>query len=93
MKVDKEKKRLKAIKLKYVLCATRCACCGEEFKFERMWHVYRYDSTLNCDEYYYCRRCTPSAKDVLKEIDTDECIFGIVGVDNIILCKRKIISQ
>ena len=32
MKVDKEQKRLKAIKLKYVLFPTKCDCCGEEVK-------------------------------------------------------------
>ena len=35
MKVDKEQKRLKAIKLKYVFFPKQCEHCGEVFKKEK----------------------------------------------------------
>ena len=35
------------------------------------------------------KNCMQSAKDVLNEIDTDESIWGIAGVDDPIFFKKK----
>lgn len=89
MKVEREQKRLKAIKLKYVHFPKRCSCCGEEFKREKMWQVYRYGINEVWNKFYYCQNCMHSAKDVLNEIDTDALIWGIAGVDDPICFKKK----
>lgn len=78
MKVDKEQKRLKTIKLKYVLFPTKCDCCGEEYKREKMWHAW-----------HYCQNCMHSAKEVLNEVDTDECCWGIAGIDSFFAFSKK----
>lgn len=88
MKVDKEQKRLKAIKLKYVFFPKQCDHCGEVFKKEKMWKVNRYGINDSIHKYFYCQNCMHSAKDVLNEIRTDESIFGIVGVDNVLADKK-----
>ena len=82
MKVDKEQKRLKAIKLKYVLSPTKCDCCGEEYKREKMWQFYRYGINESWHKWHYCQNCMHSAEEVLHEIDTDESIFGLAGIDD-----------
>lgn len=83
MKVDKEKKRLKAIKLKYVLFSTKCMHCGEEYKREKMWRVFLYGPYDAWYKHHYCQKCMHSAKDVLTEIDTKPVGFGIAGVDGL----------
>lgn len=88
MKVDNEKKRLKAIQLKYVFFPTKCDCCGEEYKREKMWQFYRYGANKTYHKHYYCQHCMHSAKEVLHEIDTDESPFGIAGVDDFIFRKK-----
>lgn len=82
MKVDKEHKRLKAIKLKYVLFPTKCSCCGKVYFGDKMWNLYRYGIKKTWHKWHYCQMCMHSAEEVLNEVDTDECIFGIAGVDN-----------
>lgn len=89
MKVDREKKRLKAIKLKYVLFSTKCECCGEEHKREKMWKLFRYGINETKHKRFYCQNCMKSAEDVLNEIDTDESPFGIAGVDDFKSFKKK----
>ena len=82
MKVDKHKKRLKAIKLKYVFFPTKCRCCKEEYKREKMWLVYRYGINKVTVKCRYCQNCLRSAKDVLNEIDRPTSpLFGIIGID------------
>ena len=82
MKVDKHQKRLKAIKLKYVFSPTKCRCCKEEYKKEKMWMVHRYGANKVVVECRYCQNCMHSAEDVLNEIDTGKKpLFGIVGID------------
>lgn len=81
MKVDKEQKRLKAIKLKYVFRPRECRHCKEEYKRERMWQVYRFGPCKTWNKWYYCQRCMHSAKAVLREIDTDNYPWGIAGID------------
>lgn len=88
MKVDKKQKRLKAIKLKYVLFPTKCRCCGEEYKREKMWQFYRYGVNNMRFEWHYCQNCMHSAEDVLNEIDTDESPYGLAGVDNYTIVKK-----
>lgn len=82
MKVDKEQKRLKAIKLKYVLFPTKCNCCGEVYKREKMWQVYCYAAMTGMYKWHYCQNCMHSAEEVLYEIDTDAVPWGISGVDD-----------
>ena len=89
MKVRKEEKRLKAIKLKFVLFPTKCACCGEEHKREKMWQLYRYGINATFHKWHYCQKCMHSAEDVLHEVDTDEFNFGIVGVDDFKTFSKK----
>lgn len=82
MKVDQKKKRLKAIKMKYVFYPTRCRSCGEEFQWEKMWQLYRYGVKRTIHKWNYCQNCMHSAEEVLNEVYTDECIFGIVGIEH-----------
>ena len=89
MKVDKEQKRLKAIKLKYVLFPTKCKCCGEEYKREKMWQLYRYGINKTWNKWHYCQNCIHSAEEVLHEIDTDESIFGLAGIDDFYPFPKK----
>lgn len=89
MKIDKEQKRLKAIKLKYVLFPTKCSCCKEEYKREKMWQLYRYGINKTWHKHYYCQNCMHSAKEVLHEIDTDESIFGLAGIDDFNSFQKK----
>ena len=70
MKVDKEKKRLKAIKLKYVLFPTKCSCCNKEYKREKMWQIYLDDVNQTWTKWHYCQNCMHSAEEVLKEVNT-----------------------
>lgn len=88
MKVDKEQKRLKAIKLKYVLFSTKCDCCGNEYKREKMWRFERYGINKTWHTWHYCQNCMHSAEDVLNEIDTDESPFGLAGVDDFTIHKK-----
>ncbi len=89
MKVNKEQKRLKAIKEKYVFFPKKCNCCGENYTREKMWKVKRYGILNYIDTYYYCKKCMPSAQDVLTEIDTDAILYGISGVDSRYSFKKK----
>ncbi len=88
MKVDKKQKRLKAIKLRYVFFPTKCRCCGEEYKYEKMWQFDRYGVNKTIHRWHYCQNCMHSAEEVLNEIDTDASHFGIAWVDNFIINKK-----
>lgn len=89
MKIDRDQKRLNAIKLKYVLFPTKCNCCGEEYKKEKMWQLYRYGINKTWNKWNYCQNCMHSAKEVLDEVDTDECNFGLAGIDNFFTFTKK----
>lgn len=93
MKISKEQKRLKAIKLKYVLFPTKCESCGEYYKREKMWQFYRYDVNQTWNKWNYCRNCMPSAEAVLHEIDTDEIIFGLAGIDDFNSFRKKDLTR
>lgn len=81
MKVDIEKKRLNAIRPKFILFEKKCDACGNFFKKEKMWVVDRLGVNNTCNTWHYCMRCMPTAEAVLHEIDTDDCFFGIYGID------------
>lgn len=88
MIVDSEKKRLKAIKLKYVFFPTKCNCCGNEYKKEKMWRFYRYGVNATYHKWHYCQNCMHSKEEVLHEIDTDANPFGLAGVDDFTFSKK-----
>ena len=58
-----------------------------------MWRVYRYGINETRHPWYYCKNCMRSAKEVLNEIDTDNIMFGIFGVDDFNLLKKKAIEN
>ena len=89
MKFRKEKKRLKAIKLKFVFSPTQCERCGKECIGERMWQLYRYGINETVHKWHYCQECMHSAEAVLHEVDTDEFNFGIAGVDDFKTFSKK----
>ena len=82
MKIDREQKRLNAIRLKLVIFPTKCRCCGEEYVREKMWQVYRWGINKTRHEWNYCQNCMTSKQDVLNEVDTDDVMFGIAEVDS-----------
>jgi aminoglycoside phosphotransferase (APT) family kinase protein len=53
MKIDKEQKRLRAIKLRDVFFPRKCKCCGDEYALEKMWSVNRYGVNATCNTWYY----------------------------------------
>jgi len=75
--------------MKYVLFPTKCSCCGEEYKREKMWHLYRYGVNETWYKWYYCHNCMHSAEDVLNEVDTDESIFGIAEIYDFYTFSKK----
>ena len=92
MLVDKNKKRLKAIKeVCPIFFARKCRCCGNEYIKEKMFSVDRWgvwtNRNRNFYEWNYCKHCMPTKEDVLTEIDTDRCIFGIAFVDEHTISK------
>ena len=89
MKITLEKRRLKEIKLKFFFFPRECACCKCHVKLERMWAVWRYGVNKTCHQWFYCQDCMKTAEDVLNEIDTDSCMFGIAGVDSYMGFKKK----
>ena len=89
MKVDKEQRRLKSIKLKYVFFTTKCHYCGQLYKREKMWQLYRYGINATWQKWHYCQNCMHSAEEVLNEVDTDEFPSGIAGIDNFFTFSKK----
>ncbi len=85
----KDEKRIKAIKEKHIFFAKKCKHCGESIKRENMWVVKRYGVNGEVFKYYYCKDCFPTKEDVLREIDTDEILFGIAYVDDFFGYKKK----
>lgn len=80
MRTSMHERRLDAIKKKIFFSAKTCACCKDTVKGEEMWFVNRWAGSGACT-WYYCTKCMKTKEDVLKQIDTDECIYGIAEVD------------
>lgn len=82
MQVDMEQVRLRKIKtIKVYFGRTKCEKCGNQFVHEKMWRVPRWGTNKWRYDWYYCKHCLPTKKDVLNEVDTDKCPFGIYDVD------------
>ena len=81
MKTNRKTARLQAIKEKFVFFKRKCVCCEKISSFEKMWCVMRSGINHTTHEWCYCKECMPTAEDVLHEIDTDGCAFGIAGID------------
>ena len=64
-----------------------CKLCNSKPK--KIWKVVRWgyinNDTVNT---YYCKKCLPTKKDVLYEIDTDESAMGIAFCDSPIYIKK-----
>lgn len=83
MKINKKAKRLKAIKQIYpLLFSCDCKVCNNEFVREPMFKADRWGVNKTIHSWCYCKECMSTKEDVLFEIDTDECIFGIAFVDD-----------
>lgn len=78
--------------MEYVKKDTKCSHCREEY-VEEMWKVNRTNHMAIPNiviPYYYCQECMNSAEDVLNEIDTDPCVYGITDIDDQeAFCNRK----
>lgn len=65
----------------------KCKLCNSEP--ENIWKTVRWGyiigETVNI---YYCKKCLPTKKDVLYEIDTDESPMGIAYCDSPISIKK-----
>jgi hypothetical protein len=81
MKTGKDARRIKAIRCRWVFLEKKCAVCGNFFKREHMWLVDRWGVNNSRNTWYYCTSCLPTPRAVLHEIDTDDCYFGIYGID------------
>ena len=53
-----------------------------------MWKVSRYN-IIGTKTWHYCQNCMKSKEEVLREIDTDACSYGIVGIDSRMGFKKK----
>lgn len=92
MEIDRRQQRLNAIKLKFIFLPTKCDCCGEKYKLEKMWTFYRdVPSGIGAEikPWHFCRNCMQSREEVLEEIDTDAYPFGLHGVDPFLLFPKK----
>ena len=54
-----------------------------------MWVVDRWAVNSEIVTWYFCKECFPTKEDVLNEIDTDECHFGIAYVDHPYIFEKK----
>ena len=73
--------RAKKVRAVFTFSKKKCSSCNSIFGLEKMWAVNRFGVNNTCNTWYYCTHCMPTAKDVLYEIDTDECYFGIYPID------------
>ena len=88
MKVDMHAERLKQIKLvKIWFTRTKCEKCGDYYVHEKMWMVPRWGVNERRYEWFYCQHCLPTKQDVLNQVDNDNCMFGIYGVDSFMANK------
>ena len=81
MKVKPKNKRLKAVKPRFMLLPTKCESCHQEIYFEKMWKVSRWGMNQAVCTWHYCKNCMHSAEEVLKEVDTDDCPWGLAYID------------
>ena len=75
-------KRLKAIHSRFVIIPQQCTCCEKFFSFKELWNVKRRGMYNRIYDWWYCKDCMPTTKDVLHEIDTDACPYGIAFLDD-----------
>ena len=88
MMISKEQKRLKAIKeIRPLVFPVTCSCCNNDFVREKVFKVARWGVNKMVHDWYYCKHCMPTKEDVIHEIDTDKCIFGIAFVDKQVIDK------
>ena len=88
MKVDMHQERLNQIKAKKIwFTRTKCEKCKSYYVHEKMWMVPRYGINEVRNEWFYCQHCLPTKEDVLNEVDNDNCMFGIYGVDSFLRNK------
>lgn len=76
------KRRLKAVKKRYVFLPKQCDCCGYLISKENMWKVKRWGFWHTVHTWYYCQNCMPTPEDVLNKIYENSYSFGIAGVDD-----------
>ncbi|MBU5331764.1 hypothetical protein KQI61_06105 [Anaerocolumna aminovalerica] len=89
MMITKEQKRLNSIKeIKPLLFYRTCHCCDNDFVKEKIFKVDRWGVNNSVHSWYFCKKCMSTKEDVLNEIDTDECIFGIAYVDSQVINKK-----
>lgn len=85
MKKTLAERRIKAVKSKFVVFPVKCRCCKSSIKFEKVWRVQRWGVNKTVHNWFYCKDCKPTPEDVINEIDTDNCCFGIAFVDSHII--------
>jgi hypothetical protein len=82
MRVDMTQERLKKIKLVHVgVMMRKCDKCGNFFKKEPMFRVPRWCINDGSHYWYYCTHCLRTKEQVLMEIETDDCDFGIFPLE------------
>jgi hypothetical protein len=86
---EKEVNRINAIKIKKPFFWTECSICGKEYRHESMFKVQRWGVNQTVHDWWYCNHCMSSKEDVLNEVDSDECYFGIAYVDSFIGFNKK----
>ena len=91
MIVDMNQERLKSIRSRKIWFEkTQCSKCGNFFVHESMWMVPRWGINETRHEWFYCKHCLPTKEDVLKEVYSDSCIFGIYNVDSFLSEKPDV---
>lgn len=83
------KRRLKAVRKQYVFFPKECECCGDMISKEKMWKVDRWGVNKTVHTWHYCQKCMSTPEDVLNEVDTDSCHFGIAFVDSFLTYQKK----
>jgi len=90
MKKTTEEQRLKAIKQIIAIGDIKCRSCGNYFSFTKMWKVDRWGASRTIHSWCYCKECMKSKEEVLYEIDTDSCRFGIAHIDPFLGPKKDL---
>ena len=85
MKKTLKERRIKAVKSKFAIFPVECRSCKSSIKFEKVWRVQRWGVNKTIHDWHYCKDCMPTPEDVINEIDTDNCCFGIAFVDSYII--------
>ena len=82
MMIDREAKRIHAIKLRYVFTEHQCSCCGNYFRKEKMYKVHVWGVNRSVVPLDFCQNCMKSREEVLEEVDSYQGFFGIAFVDD-----------